>query len=78
MFIVRPSSRSDQQKFYQLLSHNEDVDLAAKLEEWVRLYNLAKPHSAHNGKTPYDALRAKPGSKLIVSRQLATVIVLSH
>lgn len=36
-----------------------DVDLEAKLHEWERFYNLARPHGAHNGKTPYEALREK-------------------
>lgn len=56
---VERSHRSDQQEFYQLLSYKGDVDLEAKLEEWERFYNLARPHGAHNGKTPYEALREK-------------------
>jgi transposase InsO family protein len=27
--------------------------------EWERFYNLARPHGAHNGKTPYEALRER-------------------
>ncbi len=53
---VERSHRSDQQEFYQLLSYKGDVDLEAKLVEWERLYNLARPHGAHDGKTPYEAL----------------------
>ena len=29
------------------------------LAERERFYNLASPHGAHNGKTPYEALREK-------------------
>jgi transposase InsO family protein len=56
---VERSHRSDQQEFYQLLSYKGDVDLEAKLDEWDRFYNFARPHGAHNGQTPYEALRDK-------------------
>jgi transposase InsO family protein len=56
---VERSHRSDEQEFYQLLTYKGDVDLEAKLAEWDRFYNLARPHGAHNGKTPYEALREK-------------------
>jgi len=56
---VERSHRSDQQEFYQLLSYKGDVDLEAKLDEWERFYNFARPHGAHDGKTPYEALRDK-------------------
>lgn len=56
---VERSHRSDSQEFYQLLSYKGDVDLEAKLAEWERFYNLARPHGAHKGKTPYEALREK-------------------
>jgi transposase InsO family protein len=56
---VERSHRSDEQEFYQLLTYKGDVDLEAKLAEWERFYNLARPHGAHNGKTPYEALREK-------------------
>ncbi|MBJ7579507.1 IS481 family transposase [Devosia sp. MC532] len=56
---VERSHRSDQQEFYQLLSYKGDVDLEAKLNEWERFYNFARPHGAFNGKTPYEALREK-------------------
>jgi hypothetical protein len=52
---VERSHRSDQEEFYQLLSYKDDVDLEAKLADWERFYNLARPHGAHNGKTPYEA-----------------------
>lgn len=56
---VERSHRSDEQEFYQLLSYTGDVDLNAKLAEWEQFYNLARAHGAHNGKTPYEALREK-------------------
>ena len=56
---VERSHRADEQEFYQLLSYKGDVDLEAKLREWERFYNLARPHGAHSGKTPYEALREK-------------------
>ena len=56
---VERSHRSDQQEFYQLLSYKDDVDLEAKLDEWERFYNFARPHGAHNGQNPYEALRDK-------------------
>ena len=56
---VERSRRSDGQEFYQLLSYKGDVDLEAKLNEWERFYNFHRPHGAHNGKTPYEALREK-------------------
>ena len=45
---VERSHRSDQQEFYHLLSYKGDVDLEAKLDEWERFYNFARPHGAHN------------------------------
>jgi transposase InsO family protein len=57
---VERSHRSDEQEFSQLLSYKGNVDLEAKLQVWERFYNLARPHGAHNGKTPYEAIRAKP------------------
>jgi len=65
---VERSHRSDEQEFYQLLSYKDDVDLTEKLAEWERFYNLARPHGAHNGKTPYEALREKLQSVQSVSR----------
>lgn len=51
--------QSNSQEFYQLLSYMGDVDLKAKLTEWERFHDLARPHGVHNGKTPYEALREK-------------------
>ena len=56
---VERSHRSNQQESYQLLSYKGDVDLEVKLDEWERFYNFVRPHGAHNGKTPYEALRDK-------------------
>ena len=53
------SHRSDQPEFYLRLSYKDAVDLEAKLDEWGRLYNFARPHGAHNGKTHYGALGDK-------------------
>ena len=38
---VERSHRTDQQEFYQLLTHTDDVDLRARLSEWERFYNLS-------------------------------------
>jgi len=56
---VERSHRSDQQEFYQLLTYKGDVDLEAKLDQWERFCNFARPHGAHNGQTPYEALRER-------------------
>ena len=54
---VERSHRTDQQEFYQLLSYTDDVDLNKKLEHWEHFYNFNRPQSAHDGKTPYEALK---------------------
>ena len=51
------SHRSDQEEFYQQLSYKGDVDLNKKLEVWEHFYDFNRPHGAHEGKTPYEALR---------------------
>ena len=56
---VERSHRSDQEEFYQLLSYKSDVDLHKKLDEWEQFYNFARPHGAHQGRTPYESLREK-------------------
>ncbi len=55
---VERSHRSDQEEFYQLLTYTDDVDLNKKLATWEEFYNFNRPHGAHKGKTPYEALRA--------------------
>ena len=56
---VEWSHRPDQNKIYQLLSYKDDRDLHIKLAEWKQFYNFSRPHGAHLGKTPYEALREK-------------------
>ena len=56
---VERSHLTDQQEFYQLLSYKDDVDLEQKMEEWEVFYNYCRPHSSHNGKTPYEVLKEK-------------------
>jgi transposase InsO family protein len=55
---VERSHRSDQEEFYQLLTYTDDVDLNKKLATWEEFYNFNRPHGAHKGKTPYEALRS--------------------
>ena len=56
---VERSHRTDREEFYQLLTYRDDVDLNEKLKCWEDFYNFNRPHSAHNGKTPYEVLREK-------------------
>ena len=42
-----------------LLSYTGDVDLDVKLEGWQDFYNYHRPHSALEGKTPYEPPREK-------------------
>jgi transposase InsO family protein len=56
---VERSHRTDKDEFYQLLTYRDDVDLEKKLAEWERFYNYDRPHGAHRGRTPYEALREK-------------------
>ena len=53
---VERSHRSDKEVFYQLLTYRGDVDLSKKLAKWEDFYNYSRPHGAHRGKTPYEAL----------------------
>lgn len=55
---VERSHRTDNEEFYQLLTYTDDVDLNRKLATWEDFYNLHRPHGAHEGQTPYEALRA--------------------
>ena len=55
---VERSHRTDREEFYQLLTYTGDVDLAQKLASWEDFYNLNRPHGAHKGRTPYEALRS--------------------
>jgi transposase InsO family protein len=56
---VERSHRTDKDEFYQLLTYRGDVDLEKKLATWEAFYNFDRPHSAFDGKTPYEALREK-------------------
>jgi len=56
---VERSHRTDKDEFYQLLTYRDDVDLEKKLAAWEKFYNYGRPHGAHKGKTPYEALREK-------------------
>jgi transposase InsO family protein len=56
---VERSHLIDDREFYQLLEYEDDVDLANKLMLWANFYNFQRPHGAHEGKTPYEALREK-------------------
>jgi transposase InsO family protein len=56
---VERSHSTDEQEFYQLLSYTDDVDLKKKLAVWEDFYNLWRPHSSKNGKTPYEVLSEK-------------------
>ena len=49
--------RTDRDELYQLLSYKDDRDLHIKLAEWEQFYNFSRPHGAHLGKTPYEAMR---------------------
>ena len=64
---VERSHRSEGEESYQLLSYTDDVDLNRKLAEWERFYNFDRPHGAHKGRTPYEALRTMLDSKKGVS-----------
>jgi transposase InsO family protein len=65
---VERSHRTDQEEFYQLLTYKDDVDLLEKLAAWEQFYNLSRPHGAHGGKAPYEALQA-----LLVYNQTVSV-----
>jgi len=54
---VERSHKTDQEEFYQLLTFTDDVDLSEKLAAWESFYNVNRPHGAHMGQTPYEALR---------------------
>ena len=55
--LTERSHRTDQEEFYQLLTYTDDVDLVEKLAAWEDFYNLDRPHGAHAGQSPYEALR---------------------
>lgn len=58
---VERSHKTDKMEFYQLMTYKDDIDLNKKLAEWEAFYNFDRPHSAMNGKTPYERLLEKIG-----------------
>ncbi len=56
---VERSHSTDKREFYQLLTYNGDIDLKNKLKDWENFYNYYRPHTALNGKTPYEMLRER-------------------
>ena len=54
---VERSHRTDQEERYELLTYSYDVDLSKKLAVWEDFCNLHRPHGAHEGQTPYEALK---------------------
>jgi hypothetical protein len=46
------SRRGGAFEFYQLLTYRDEA-------VWEHFYNFDRPHGAHSGKTPYEALREK-------------------
>jgi hypothetical protein len=76
---VERSHRIDQEEFYQLLTYKDDVDLEKKMNTWENFYNFDRPHSAHSGKTLYEALKEKLKLKTdcqprLLTKQLSTSI----
>ena len=58
MLKIERSHRTDKEKFYQLLTYKDDIDLNEKLEAWEQFYNYHRPQSSHGGKTPYEVMRS--------------------
>ena len=56
---VERSDLTEKQAFYQLLSCTGDRDLTRLLAESEGFYNDHRPHTALNGKTPYEILKKK-------------------
>jgi transposase InsO family protein len=64
---VERSHRIDAEEFYQLLEGVviDDTKLFnEKLQEWENFYNFERPHSALQGKTPYEKFREKAKLKM--------------
>ena len=55
-FLIVAHQRTYKDGFYLLLKYTDDVDLNIKLEEWENFYNFNRPHTAFDGKVPYEAL----------------------
>ncbi len=56
---VERSHRIDKNEFYSAIKYQGDEDLEKKINAWEKFYNFSRPHGAHKGKTPYEALREK-------------------
>ncbi len=59
MKVVREAEARDAAAPGEVATDRADVDLEKKLAVWERFYNYDRPHGAHRGKTPYEALREK-------------------
>jgi hypothetical protein len=46
---------------YQLPTYIDDVDLNKKPATWEDFYNFSRPHGAHRGLPPYEALKSMLG-----------------
>ncbi len=55
---VERSHRTDQTKFYQLLTYTDDSDLHAKLKAWENFYSYERPYISLDGKTPYEVMES--------------------
>lgn len=56
---VERSHLTDKTEFYQLLTYKGDVDLNRKLDNWETFYNMCRPHSGLQGRTPFETLKMK-------------------
>ncbi len=67
---VERSHQTDRDEFYHLLIYTDDANLNKKLNEWKIFYNFNRPHSAFNGKIPYEALCSLLNNSVNVSDKL--------
>ncbi|MEO0924094.1 MAG: IS481 family transposase [Pseudomonadota bacterium] len=56
---VERSHKTDAEEFWQLVDYVDDIDIKAKLREWEIYYNCHRPHTAHNGKAPFEILKER-------------------
>jgi hypothetical protein len=50
---------SDGAQFYKLVEYIDDIDIAAKLQEWETFYNIYRPDAALKRLTTYGVLKEK-------------------